>query len=99
MAKYIGETNWNLREGEDYSLMTQDMAGRIYKPGKDERGKWIDTVGEQDTRIMVWVGFGNSFYKVYNTGEEFLKEWKVEGNFTQYSPRLREAISKQLATV
>lgn len=98
MAKYIGETNQHLKEGSYYALMTQDMAGRIYKPGKDERGKWLDTVGEQDTRIMVWVN-ANSFYKVYNSGDEFLKEWVVEGTFNQYSHRLREAISKKLATV
>lgn len=100
MAKYVGETNENVEHGGDYSLMTQDMVGKIYKPGKDSEGHWLDKVGEPDTRIMVWVGFyGNQFYKVYNTGEDVLKDWHIEGNFNHYSPRIREAITKQLVTV
>ena len=82
MAKYIGETNEDYQHGEDYAIMQRPMAGRIFQPGKDLQGNWLDTVGEPDNRIMVWK---NTFapkertgYKVF-TPEELVKNW--EGGF------------------
>jgi hypothetical protein len=100
MAKYIGETNENVVNGSDYPLKTVDMAGRFYEPDKDENGKWLDTVGWPDTRIMVWVDVhSNRFYKVYDNVDEILKEWSIEGNFSFYSPRIRQGLSQLYATV
>lgn len=41
---------------KDETLTVQAMAnsGRIYKPGKDQEGKFIDTEGKPDERIMIF---------------------------------------------
>lgn len=44
----------NFKEGETLHVNMMKMEGRIYKPGKDLEGKWLDTVGEPDKRIMVF---------------------------------------------
>lgn len=100
MARYIGETNKNVVNGTDYTIKTLDMAGRFFKPDKDENGRWLDTVGWPDTRIMLWVdSWNNSFYKVYKDAEDVLKDWSIEGTFMHHSPRLRDGLTKILATV
>jgi len=82
MAKYIGETNEDYTNGEDYALIRFPMIGIIFKPGKDLQGKWLDTVGEKDNRIMVWKNMfapkERTGYKVY-TPEEIANNW--EGGF------------------
>ncbi len=41
-------------DGYEGRVMICKMFGRKYSPGKDERGKWIDTVGEPEDRLMVY---------------------------------------------
>lgn len=78
MAKYIGETNDDYINGEDYAITTLPMSGRIFKPGK-ENGKWIDTVGERDNRIMLWKNLfepnAKQGYRVYKNQAAILKDF------------------------
>jgi hypothetical protein len=100
MATYIGQQNKHVVNGTDYAIKTVDMAGRFYKPDKDANGKWLDTVGWPDTRIMLWVdSWNNQFYKVYNNAEEVAKDWQFNGTFMHHSPRLRDGLLKLFATV
>lgn len=93
MATYIGEPTKELTPGVQYNLVMQDMAGRIYKPGKTPDGKWLDKEGEQDERIMAYAQWGFNFYKVYETAADLLKEWYVypPGG----SPRVKAEILKR----
>lgn len=90
MAIYIGPTTKELENGKSYHLQTQDMSGKIYKPGKhivNGKHEWIDKVGAPDLRIMVWT-FG--FYKVYQDTNEISKDWKFDSLHAQ-SPRTQAA--------
>lgn len=42
------------KKGEHYLTNIMLMHGRIYKPGKDAKGKFLDTVGEPDNRLMIF---------------------------------------------
>lgn len=79
MAQYIGETNDDYTNGEHYPIMQVPMVGKIFKPGKDSKGDWLDVVGERDTRIMLWKNiFGPDVkvgYRVYNSQEEINKDF------------------------
>lgn len=79
MPIYIGETSEHLVNGRYYTTMQVPMMGRIYKPGKDIHGKWIDTVGEKDNRIMVWKHLTTKdecpAMKVYESVEAIAKDW------------------------
>lgn len=79
MPTYIGETNEAYTKGQYYPIMRRQMSGKIYKPGKDEYGKWIDTIGKTDTRIMLWKDVYGPHqklgYKVYESEEAVYKDW------------------------
>lgn len=80
MATYIGETNDDYINGQSYPIMRRPMTGTIYKPGKDENGKWLDTVGKPDTRIMLWKDiYGTEAkmgYRVYESQEAIEKDFQ-----------------------
>jgi hypothetical protein len=78
-AIYIGETNEDYVNGKQYALRTQKFTGRIYKPGKDANGKWLDKEGEPDNRMMVWKdGFAiNPALKVFNDYNAISTDFKV----------------------
>lgn len=40
--------------GKKYDCRMMKCTGKLYKPGKDDQGKFIDTVGEPDTRYMIF---------------------------------------------
>ena len=88
MAKYIGETNENLVNGEAYSLSTKDMVGGLKDP---ELGI------VQDQRIMAYINGPNQFYKVYSNAFELLKDWSIEGNYSHHSHRLQAELNRTLA--
>lgn len=48
-------------ENQTMHVMISRMAGRIYKPGKDKEGHWLDKEGLPDTRYMV---YGSNCYAV-----------------------------------
>lgn len=81
MPQYIGQTDSDYVNGEHYAIMKLPMVGRIFKPGKDSKGNWLDTVGERDTRIMVWKNlFGpeaKQGYRVYESEEAILKDFDM----------------------
>jgi hypothetical protein len=80
MAKYIGQTNDDYVNGRDYSISTQSMTGKRFKPGKDSQGKWLDNVGERDTRIMLWKIVGpkqSPALKVYESEAAILKDFEM----------------------
>ena len=43
-------------EGQQTTVRIMPMTGRIYKPGKDSKGKFIDLIGKPDERLMVFDG-------------------------------------------
>lgn len=49
------------QKGERLLIQIQKMTGRIYKPGKDLQGKFIDKEGVPDNRFMV---FNKDYYAV-----------------------------------
>jgi hypothetical protein len=49
-------------------VMIQRMTGRIFKPGKDEKGRFVDVVGVPDQRLMVFTGH-TQFYGVFTESE------------------------------
>lgn len=81
MAKYIGQTNDDYVNGEYYPIQQRPMQGRLFKPGKDLQGKWLDTIGEPDTRIMVWKDVygpeAKPAMKVYESQEAINQDFEV----------------------
>ena len=63
-------------EGKTDALNVQKMQGRIYSPERDEKGKFVDKVGVQDDRVMVFSGFGTYRYHVFANIEEVNKHFK-----------------------
>jgi hypothetical protein len=51
----------NFEVGNTLNVHMMKMAGRIYQPGKKLDGKFIDTTGKPDERIMVFTVSGQ-FY-------------------------------------
>lgn len=44
----------NFKKDEVLTVQVITNSGRIYKPGKDQHGKFIDTEGKPDERIMIF---------------------------------------------
>lgn len=64
--------------GDDKELLVNivKMTGRIYKAGKNEKGKFIDTVGEPDNRYQVYAELGYDYpHKVFNDKESIKKNF------------------------
>lgn len=53
----------NFKPGDFLNIHCMKMEGRIYKPGKTPDGKYIDTTGTPDDRIMAFAVSGQ-FYAV-----------------------------------
>lgn len=91
MPLYIGETNQDYTNGQVYFLMQVPMCGRIYKPDKGVDGKYIDTVGVRDIRIMVWkhgtYAHDRTGYRVYESDEAIAKEWADSSTIPQSNPQ------------
>ena len=58
-------------EGNPHDVRIQEMQGKIYKPGKDKEGKWLDQVGKEDHRLMVMSdSYPNFCYHVFKDVKE-----------------------------
>jgi hypothetical protein len=100
MPKYIGQSSGQFETGGIYNILCQDFTGKIYNPGRVEvNGKleWKDKEGLPDERVAVFAAHGFSYYQVYQTADDVLKDWAFEANLPD-SDRLCKAIAKQLAT-
>lgn len=94
-AKYIGPANEVLLPDSTHSISVVKFTGKRYKPGKDAKGKWLDTVGEPDDRFMVSnpsAYTGLVPYTVYASASEVLKDWTPSNWNDQQAHSLKQFI-------
>lgn len=72
-AKYIGETNSELKNGEIYNCVLQNMTGKIFSDFSNP-----DDKGVRDTRIMLWISltYHDVYYKVFKDENEIYSYFK-----------------------
>lgn len=99
-AKYVG-TGKDYAKDQPFALNVTKMTGRIYKPGKDSQGQWIDKEGVPDNRFMVWGVFPSIVeYKVYASADEVVKDWKpTNWNDVQANAMVKFLTDKKIVTM
>jgi len=72
------------KSGKTKECILEKMHGRIYKDDRDKDGKFIDVVGIQDNRIMVYAGHVPGFYDEKKQYDLFHKVFKDLDEVNEY---------------